>query len=42
MLREIVVQDDWLAKLELKHAYFTVTIDQEHQKFLRFVVDKVQ
>ena len=41
-LREIVAQDNWLAKLDLKDAYFTVPIDQEHRKFLRFVVDKVQ
>ena len=40
-LREIVAQDDWLAKLDLKDAYFTVPIDQEHRKFLRFVVDQV-
>ena len=41
-LREIVAQDDWLAKLDLKDAYFTVPIDQEHRKFLRFVVDEIQ
>ena len=41
-LREIVAQDDWLAKLDLKDAYFTVPIDQEHRKFLRFVVDQVR
>ena len=41
-LREIVAQDDWLAKLDLKDTYFTVPIDQEHRKFLRFVVDQVQ
>ena len=40
-LREIVAQDDWLAKLDLKDAYFTVPIDQEHRMFLRFVVDQV-
>ena len=42
MLREIVAQDDWLAKLDLEDAYFTVPIDQEHRKFLRFVVDEIQ
>ena len=41
-LRKIVVQDEWLAKLDLKDAYFTVSVHQEHRKFLRFVVDQVR
>ena len=42
MLREIVAQDEWLAKLDLKDAYFTVPINRDHWKFLRFMVDQVR
>ena len=41
-LREIVAENDWLAKLDLKDAYFTVPVLQEHQKYLRFVVDGIR
>ena len=40
-LRELLVQNDWLAKLDLKDAYFTVQIHRDHQKYLRFVVEHV-
>ena len=35
-LREIVAEGEWLAKLDLKDAYFTVPIFRDHQKYLRF------
>ena len=39
MLQEIVAQDEWFAKLDLKDAY--IAINQEQWKFLRFVVHQV-
>ena len=41
-LREIVAEGEWLAKLDLKDAYFTVPIVREHQKYLRFAVDEIR
>ena len=41
-LREIVAEGEWLAKLDLKDAYFTVPIFRDHQKYLRFAVDKIR
>lgn len=40
-LRVLLVQNDWLAKLDLEDIYFTVPIHQDHQKFLQFVVEQV-
>ena len=39
---EIVAQDEWLAKLDPKDAYFTVPVHRDHWKFLRFIVDQVR
>ena len=41
-LWEIVAEGKWLAKLDLKDAYFTVPIFLNHQKYLRFAVDKIR
>lgn len=35
-VRFLVRKDDWLAKVDLKDAYFTVAVNQAHYKFLRF------
>ena len=36
MLRDLLKKDDYLVKIDLKDAYFTVAIWVNHQKFLRF------
>ena len=35
-VRFLVGKVDWLAKIDLEDAYFTVSVDQAHQWFLRF------
>ena len=35
-VKSLMRKGDWLVKLDLKDAYLTVPIFQEHQKFLRF------
>jgi hypothetical protein len=37
LLKDLLIRDDWLAKIDLKDAYFTVPINAEHQRYLRFV-----
>ena len=37
MLRDLVKPNDYMAKINLKDAYFTVPIWKEHQKFLHFL-----
>jgi hypothetical protein len=37
MLRDLLKQDDYLVKIDLKDAYLTVPIWKSHQKYLRFI-----
>ena len=37
MLRDLLRKEDYLVKMDLKDAYFTVPVWKNHQKFLRFV-----
>ena len=37
MLRDLLKQDDYLVKIDLKDAYLTVAIWKSHQKYLRFL-----
>ena len=37
MLRDLLTPNDFMAKIDLKDAYFTVPIWKGHQKFLRFL-----
>ncbi len=36
-LRDLLKQGDWLAKVDLKDAYFAIPIRRDHQKFLQFM-----
>ncbi len=38
-LKDLIKPGDWLAKVDLKDAYFAIPIDPSHRKYLRFVVD---
>lgn len=40
-LPDLLRQGDWLVKVDLKAAYFTVPIHPDHQGYLRFVVEGV-
>ena len=35
-LRDLLTQNDWMTKIDLKDAYFTVPISLGHRKYLRF------
>ena len=37
--RELVRPNNWLTKIDLKDAYFTIPICKSHQKYLRFMVE---
>ena len=36
MMRDLLRQDDWMASIDLKDAYLSVTIWEDHRKLLRF------
>ena len=36
MVKDLVQPGDWLAKIDLKDAYFLVPVHPSHQKFLQF------
>ena len=37
-LRELLRVNDWMVKVDLKDAYFTIPILTDHQPYLRFIV----
>jgi Reverse transcriptase (RNA-dependent DNA polymerase) len=37
LVKFVIRRGDWMVKIDLKDAYFTVPVASEHQKFLRFV-----
>ncbi len=38
-LKDLIKPGDWLAKVDLKDAYFAIPIDPSYRKYLRFVLD---
>ena len=40
-LKDLLRQGDWLVKVDLKGAYFTVPVHPDHQPYLRFVIEEV-
>jgi len=37
MIKDLLRKEDWMCTLDLKDAYLSVAIVQEHQRFLRFM-----
>jgi len=37
MIKDLLRKEDWMCTLDLKDAYLSVAIVQEHQRFLRFI-----
>ena len=37
LLKHLIQKGDWMIKIDLKDAYFTVPINPEHQPLLRFI-----
>ena len=36
MLAQLVQKEDWCVKIDLKDAYFCLSVAREHRKYLRF------
>lgn len=36
VIRELLRKDDWFASIDLKDAYLSVPVDEEHRRYLRF------
>ena len=40
-LQDLLRQGDWLVKVDLKDAYFTVPVQPDHHPYLRFVIEEM-